>query len=49
MVGYSFEIINKRGKHNVFLDALSRKEEEIKGSLCVVSITQFDWVEEARI
>jgi hypothetical protein len=30
-------------------DALSRKEEETQGSLCVISIIQFDWVEEVRI
>jgi hypothetical protein len=29
--------------------ALSRKEEEIEGSLCSISIPQFYWVEEARI
>jgi hypothetical protein len=30
-------------------DALSMKEEETKVSLCVISILQSDWVEEARI
>jgi hypothetical protein len=28
MLGYDFEIIYKNGKHNVVVDALSRKEEE---------------------
>jgi hypothetical protein len=49
MLGYDFEIIYKRGKHNVVADALSRKEEETKGSLCVISILKSDWVEEAKI
>jgi hypothetical protein len=48
MLGYDFEIIYKR-KHNVAIDALSRKEEEIYGSICAISILQFDWVEEPRI
>jgi hypothetical protein len=30
-------------------DSISSKEEETKGSLCVISIPQYDWVEEARI
>jgi hypothetical protein len=49
MLAYDFEIIYKKGKHNIVADALSRKEEETKGSLCAISIPQFDWVEEARI
>jgi hypothetical protein len=31
------------------IDALSRKEEEIEGSLCDISILKSDWKEEARI
>jgi hypothetical protein len=49
MLGYEFEIIYKKGKHSVVEDALSRKEEEIEGSLCAIYIPQSDWVEEARI
>jgi hypothetical protein len=30
-------------------DVLSKKEEETKGSLCVISIPLYDWVKEARI
>jgi hypothetical protein len=30
MLGYDFEIIYKKGKHNIVADALSRKEEETK-------------------
>jgi hypothetical protein len=47
MLGYDFEIIYKKGK-NVVVDALSRKEEDIKALLCAISILQV-WVEEARI
>jgi hypothetical protein len=32
------KLSTKKGKHNVVVDALSRKEEETKGSLCVISI-----------
>jgi hypothetical protein len=49
MLGYDFEIIYKKGKENVVVDALSRKEEDIEALLCVISILQVDWVEEARI
>jgi hypothetical protein len=49
MLGYDFEIIYKQGKHNGVAHALSRKEEETKGSLCSMSMPQSDWVEEARI
>jgi hypothetical protein len=45
---YAFEIIYKKGKHNMVVDALSRKEEDVKGLLCAISIPQSDWVEEAR-
>jgi hypothetical protein len=49
MLGYEFEIIYKKGKHNILADALSRKEEETERSLCVISIPQSDWVEEVNI
>jgi hypothetical protein len=49
MLGYDFEIINKTRKENVVENSLSRKEEDIEGFLCVISILQFYWVEEARI
>jgi hypothetical protein len=49
MLGYDFEIIYKKGKQNMVADALSRKEEDTEGLLCVISIPQSDWVEEARI
>jgi hypothetical protein len=45
MLGYDFEIIYKKGKHNIVANAFSRKEEEIEGSLCAISILQSDWVE----
>jgi hypothetical protein len=49
MLGYDFEIIYKKGKHNFMENALSMEEEETKSSLCVISIPQFVWVEEVRI
>jgi hypothetical protein len=39
MLGCDFEIVYKIGKHNVVIDALSRKKEESKGSLCVIYST----------
>jgi hypothetical protein len=45
MLGYDFEIIYKKGKHNFLAYALSSKEEETKGSLCFISNPQSDWVE----
>ena len=49
MLACDFQIIYTKGKHNVVADALSRKEEETKGSLCSISISQSNWMEEARI
>jgi hypothetical protein len=49
MLCYDFEIIYKKGKRNIVANALSRKEEETKGSLCVICILQSVRVEEARI
>jgi hypothetical protein len=48
MMGYDFEIIYKKGKHNIVAYTLSIKEEK-KGPLCAISIPQSDWVEEVRI
>jgi hypothetical protein len=48
MLGYGFKIIYKKGKRNLVADSLSRKEEEIKGSLCAISIPQPNWVKESR-
>jgi hypothetical protein len=49
MLGYDFEINYNKGKHNIVVDDLSRKAEGTKGSLCALSILQFDLVEETRI
>jgi hypothetical protein len=49
MLGYDFEIIYKKGKHNIVENVISIKEEEIEGSLCYIYIPQSDWVEEERI
>ena len=48
MLGYDFEIIYKKGKQNVVADALSRKDEDVEALLCVISIIQPDWINEAR-
>ena len=48
MLGYDFEIIYKKGKHNMVEDALSRKDEDVESLLCALSIIQLDWVVEAR-
>ena len=48
MLGYDFEIIYKKGKLNVVVDALSRKNEEVEALLCSISIIQPDWLTKAR-
>ena len=48
MLGYDFEIIYKKGKKNVVVDALSRKDEDEEALLCAISIIQPDWINEAR-
>ena len=48
MLGYEFEIIYKKGKLNVFADALSIKDEEVEAFLCAISIIQLDWITKAR-
>jgi hypothetical protein len=45
----SFKNIYTKGEENVVVDALSRKEEDIKVLLCAISILQVDRVEEAKI
>ena len=47
-LGYEFEIICKKGKQNVVIDALSRKYEDVKELLYAISIIQPDWIAEAR-
>jgi hypothetical protein len=50
MLGYDFEIIYKKGKQNMVVDAFSRKYSKYtRVLLCAISIPQSDWVEEARI
>lgn len=49
MLGCDFEIIYKKGKQNNVANALLRKEENSKCLLCIISIPQSNWVEEARI
>jgi len=42
MSGYDFEVIYKKGKQNVVLAALSRKDKVMEALLCVISIIQPD-------
>ena len=44
MLGYDFEIIYKKGKQNVVVDALSRKDEDVETFLYVISNIQPDWI-----
>jgi hypothetical protein len=45
----TLKLSTKKENIIVVAAALSRKEEETKGSLCVISIPKSDWMEEARI
>jgi hypothetical protein len=47
-LGYDFEILYKKGKKNVVIDALSRNDEYVEAFLCTISIIQPDWIIEAR-
>ena len=40
MLGYDVEIIYKKRKQNVVVDALSRKDEDVESLLYVISILQ---------
>ena len=46
-VRQDFEIIYKKGKQNVVVDALSRKDEDVEALLYVISIIQPDWIAKA--
>jgi hypothetical protein len=41
-LGYDFEIVYKKGKKNVVVDALSRKDEDVEAFLYAISINQND-------
>ena len=38
MLFYDFEIAYKKGKLNIFVDALSRKDEDVEALLCAIYI-----------
>lgn len=48
MLGYDFEIIYKKGKHNMVADYLSIKYEDVEAFLCALSIIQPYWIIETR-
>ena len=47
-MSYDFKIIYKKGKKNVVVDALSRKDEDVQAFLYFISILQPEWIAEAR-
>ena len=48
MLGYEFEIIYKKGKLNDFVDAFSRKDEDVEALVFFISIIQPNWIYEVR-
>jgi hypothetical protein len=48
ILGYDFEIVYKKGKQNVVVDPLSRKDEDVEAFLCSISIIQAKSIIEAR-
>jgi hypothetical protein len=44
MLGYDFKIIYKKGKQNMVVDSLSRKDEDVKALVCALSIIQPNWI-----
>jgi hypothetical protein len=47
LFGYDYEIIYKKGKDNVVVDALPRKYED-EGSLFSLSFIVLDWLQAVR-
>ena len=47
MLGYDYEIIYKKEKHNVVVDVLSQKYEK-EGSLYILSVQAPNWIEKVR-
>jgi hypothetical protein len=47
LFGYDYEIIYKKGKDNVMVDALSQKYED-EGSLFSLSFIVPDWIQDVR-
>ena len=43
---FDIEILHKRGKDNVVVDSLSRKDEEVKAY--AISVAVLDWLDEIR-
>ena len=48
MLSCEFEIIYKKGKQNVVVHALSRKDEDVQALLYAISLLQPEWIVEAR-
>ena len=47
MLGYDFEIIYKKGKQNVVIDALSREDEDVEALLYVILTIHPYWIAKA--
>ena len=48
MLGYDFEIIYKKGKQNLVVEALSGKHKDVEALLFSLLIIQTYWIVEAR-
>jgi len=47
-LGYEFEIIFKKGKQNLVVDALSGRDEDVEPLLYAISIIQPNWITKVR-
>ena len=48
MLGYYFQIIYKKWKKNVVVDAILTNHEDVEALLCTIAIILPNWINEAR-